>query len=409
MTIINEDIKLQRLLKYKSELEEELNAVLSYWMNYTVDKEFGGFYGSVNNENIPDKSAPKGVVLHGRILWTFSAAFRLTNNLEHFNTAKKAYEFIVNNFLDIEYGGVYWSVDANGKMLEGKKQIYGLAFCIYGLSEYYKISQEKNAMEKAIDLFAQIEHASFDEEKNGYIEALTREWTEIGDLRLSEKDNNERKTMNTHLHIIEAYANLFTVWPDNKLKERVVNLLNLFDLYFINKESYHLNLFFDDDWNLKSTLQSYGHDIEASWLLQQCAEIIQHQDFENKFKKLALPVTEAAAEGLDSDGGLWYEYEQESSKLIYEKHSWPQAEAMIGFFNAYQLTGNEKNLQMSLNSWEFVKNYLKDNDGGEWFWGVNKDYSVMKKDKAGFWKCPYHNSRACMELISRINNILNGK
>ncbi|MFT3845241.1 MAG: AGE family epimerase/isomerase [Lacibacter sp.] len=395
-------MKQELLLRYKAEMRKELDDILSYWMKYTVDEVHGGFCGSVNNQNIADPDAAKGIVLHARILWSFSAAYRLAKQEEYFVFAQRAYHYISDFFFDHEFGGVYWSVEADGKLLDGKKQIYGLAFCIYGLAEYYKVCNDSSVLDKAIELYKLIEQYSFDEKKNGYIEAFTREWNEIADLRLSEKDNNERKTMNTHLHVIEAYANLFSVWPVDELKNRISNLLQLFDEHFINKNNYHLHLFFDDDWHSKSLLQSYGHDIEAAWLLQQCAEIINDEKWIKQFRLYAVPVADAAAEGLDKDGGLWYEYEPAENHLITEKHSWPQAEAMIGFFNAYRLSGHEKYLQYSLHSWEFVKKYIRDQEGGEWFWGVNKDYSLMEKDKAGFWKCPYHNSRACIELMKRI-------
>ena len=402
MLLVNKDIQPDLLFRYKTELAEELTAILSYWMRHTIHRS-GGFYGSVNNSNIPDEAAVKGVVLNSRILWTFSAAYQVTKNLNHYKTAQRAYDYILGYFVDKEYGGVYWAVDANGNMRDGRKQIYGLAFCIYGLAEYYKISNEQQSLDTAIDLYNCIELYSFDKTKNGYIEAFTREWVTISDLRLSEKDKNERKTMNTHLHILEAYANLYSIWPDAGLKEKTSNLLFLFDRYFVNSANHHLNLFFDDDWQLKSSLQSYGHDIEAAWLLLQCAEIIEEEKWIDQFRQYAVPVTEAAAEGLDADGGLWYEYEPGNDQLIQEKHSWPQAEAMIGFYNAYQLTGKEKYLQMSLRSWEFVKKHIKDKENGEWFWGVNGDYTIMQKEKTGFWKCPYHNSRACIELVKCIN------
>ena len=251
-------------------------SVLDYWMKYTLDQECGGFYGSVNNNNEPDRTAAKGIVMMSRICWSFSAAYRFNKQPQYYATAERAFNYIFDHFIDREHGGGYWSVDANGNMLDGKKQIYGLAFCIYSLTEFYKISGNPSALNTAIDLFNFIEEKSFDTAQNGYVEAFTRDWNEMADLRLSAKDNNERKTANTHLHIVEAYANLYTVWSKEKLKESITNLLQLFQQYFINKEHHHLNLFFDDAWNLRSTLQSYGHDIEAAWLLQDCAAIIHH-------------------------------------------------------------------------------------------------------------------------------------
>lgn len=390
------------LLRYRQELTEELQSILTYWTRHTVDEEQGGFYGSISNKNIPDRTAPKGIVLNSRILWTFSAAGGFTGDRLLLAFATRAFKYMLEHFTDPVYGGVFWSVDHQAKMLEDRKQVYGQAFCLYGLAEYFKATADETALDAAKQLFSLIEQYARDREKGGYIEAFTREWQTITDLRLSEKDENERKTMNTHLHIVEAYANLYQAWPDTRLRERIIDLLELFDKYIIDQESHHLHLFMDDDWTVKSSLRSFGHDIEAAWLLQECAEIIEWKEGIHRFRTLSVQLAGAAVEGLDGDGGLWYEYEPKERHWVREKHSWPQAEAMIGFFNAWQLTGDEGYLHQSLQSWEFVKKHLKDNVRGEWYWGAYEDYSVMEKEKAGFWKCPYHNSRACMELIRRI-------
>jgi mannobiose 2-epimerase len=391
------------LLKYKTELRLELDEILTYWINNVVDEEKGGFYGAVSTDNVADLFAPKGVVLNSRILWTFSAASRFSENKHCLDIAKRAFNYIDNHFIDHEQGGVFWSVDHNGKILDGKKQVYGLAFCLYGLVEYYKVTGNEIALGLARDLFKCIEKYSFDKENKGYIEAFTKEWQPIDDLRLSEKDSNEKKTMNTHLHIIEAYANLYQVWPEIFLRERITGLLNVFEKYFLNN-NHHLHLFMTEDWKVRSSILSFGHDVEASWLLYECAEISGNELYIDRYKKIALQLADAAAEALDTDGGMWYEYDPAIDYWIKEKHSWPQAEAMVGFFNVYQLSGNEKYLQLSLDSWQFVKKHIKDSKNGEWFWGVKEDYSIMQKDKAGFWKCPYHSGRACMEIIKRINS-----
>jgi cellobiose epimerase len=393
----------EALFNYKIALQLELDDILNYWISNVVDERQGGFYGAVSTDNVADPLAPKGVVLNSRILWTFSAASHYSDNKRCIEIATRAFNYIDSYFIDHEHGGVFWSVDNNGKILDGKKQVYGLAFCMYGLVEYYKVTRNETALRLAKDMFDNIEKFSFDKKKDGYIEAFTREWEPTDDLRLSEKDNNEKKTMNNHLHIIEAYANLYQVWPEIFLREKIIGLLNVFEKHFINKNNQHLNLFMTEDWEVKSAIQSFGHDIEASWLLYQCAEISGNELYIDRYKKIALRLAAAAAEALDNDGGLWYEYDPAINNWVKEKHSWPQAEAMVGFFNAYQLSGDEKYLQLSLDSWQFIKKYIRDNENGEWFWGVKEDYSIMQKDKAGFWKCPYHNSRACMEIMKRIS------
>jgi len=397
------------LFVYKDEVYKELMAILKFWEEHTRDLEFGGFYGSMDNYNRPDTSAPKGIVMHSRVLWTFSASCSLLKNKSGIGIADIAFKYIVENFIDPQYGGVYWSVDAQGKMLDEKKQIYGLAFCIYGMSEYYKVSKKEDALNVCIMLFHDIEKYSYDSKTNGYLEAFMRDWEIAADLRLSDKDQNEKKTMNTHLHIIEAYVNLYLVWPDKTLKEKIVNLLDIFERFFINKDTLHLNLFFDENWQSRSSLVSYGHDIEAAWLLLRCANIIESKQYIDLFTRYAIEIADAATEGLDQDGGLWYEYEPEDDNLIMEKHSWPQAEAMIGFLNVFQLNGNEKYLRHSLNSWNYIKNNIIDTANGEWFWGRDAENNLMKKEKAGFWKCPYHNTRACIEIIQRISSVLKEK
>lgn len=394
------------LVGYQASMHSELQAILRWWQQHAPDNVQGGFWGKISNHNQPQPDADKGVVLHARILWTFSAAVACTHNKAYMGMADRAYHYLVSHFKDNAFGGVYWSVNYKGNMCESRKQVYGLAFTLYGLSQYYAASGNSAALHFAKELYSTIEQHSFDTVHNGYREAFERNWHPLKDQRLSTKDVNASKTMNTHLHIIEAYTSLYKVWKEEEVKEKISNLLFLFDQYFIVKNSGHLLLFFDDAWNLQPDVISYGHDIEAAWLLLQCAEVIGDENWIQVYSRHALSMANAALEGLDKDGGLWYEYEPQHAKLVKQKHWWPQAEAMIGFLNAWQLSGNDKYLHNSISTWAFVEQYLLDKEGGEWFWGVDENYNILRgEDKAGFWKCPYHNARACMEIISRINKI----
>lgn len=395
------------LSDYFKEVRAELDAILTYWMNNTHDVVNGGFVGRIDEQNKVWPDAPKGSVLNARILWTFSSAYAVTGSPDHLNFARTAFNFLSANFIDGEFGGIYWTLNANGKPLDTKKQIYALAFAVYGCSAYFKISKDESAKDIAIALYRQIEAHSFDKKNNGYLEAFTRDWQQMEDLRLSNKDANEKKTMNTHLHVLEAYTELYQVWPDEQLKQQINNLLQNFTEHIVDAESGHLILFFDELWNRKSDTISYGHDIEAAWLLQEAAEVTGDKVLAAEIKELCNKIATAAARGIDSDGGLWYEFEPATNHLIKEKHSWVQAEAMVGFFNQWQLTGNEDYLQKSIASWRYVKEFIRDNVYGEWYWGRNGDGSVMAgQDKVGIWKCPYHNSRACIELINRMQPLL---
>jgi cellobiose epimerase len=392
------------LLKYRSEMQQELEDILAYWMRFTIDTTNGGFFGKIDHDNKVYPEAPKGSVLNARILWTFSAAYNLTRKQEYLEVAQRAFQYLQQCFIDQEYGGVYWTVDYKGEPLDTKKQIYALAFAVYGLTEFYSASKGEGPLKASTEIYADIVSHSHDKPFGGYIEALTRDWKEIEDLRLSAKDFNEKKSMNTHLHVLEAFANLYRVRPTEVLKQQLTELVQLFLDHIISSRTNHLVLFFDEEWNTRSEIISYGHDIEAAWLLQEAAELLNNEQLLSDVKTRSVQLAIAAEEGLDKDGGLWYEYER--GNLTKQKHSWPQAEAMIGFFNAWQNTGKEKFLRQSLQSWKFVKEYIHDKDCGEWYWGVNEDYSPMKQeDKVGIWKCPYHNSRACIEIIKRINSL----
>jgi len=401
-------MKEETLQNLRSELELELkDNILSWWMENTPDLESGGFYGHVNHENQVLAGAGKGAVLNARILWTFSAAYRMYNKPEYLETARRAYDYITNNFTDKKHGGVFWELEADGSRRSDRKQIYAIAFTIYGLAEYHMASGKEQPLKIAKGLFLDIEANALDREKNGYIDALSRDWKPLENLRLSEKDQNESKTMNTHLHILEAYTKLYRVWKFPALKNALENVLRLLLEKFLDRDSLHLNLFFDDNWALQSSLVSYGHDIEASWLLHEAAEVLEDKDLIQETAKLAVDMARENIKGLDEDGGLFYEWFPEEKRMDSDKHWWPQAEALVGYYNAYQLNGDDEFLKRALESWTFIKENLIDREFGEWQWAVNKEgLPQREKEKGGFWKCPYHNGRACLELISRIDNTL---
>ncbi len=384
----------------RNEVQEELeNNILPYWINRCIDPR-GGFIGRIKGDGTQEPDAEKGAILNARILWAFSAAYRVLGKPEYLHTATRAKREIIDRFYDKEFGGIFWSLDKDGNPLDTKKQIYAIGFAIYGLSEYARATGDSEAKEYAVKLFNDIESHSFDKVKNGYLEALTREWSPIADMRLSAKDANEHKTMNTHLHIIEPYTALYRVWKDEGLKERIQNLLYVFREKILDRKSGHLRLFFDDDWNSKYNIVSYGHDIEASWLLHEAATVIG-EDMDS-IKSDIILIADAASEGYIPDGGMIYEFHKDSGALDADRHWWVQAETVVGYLNIYQLTGDNSALKKASDTWKFIRKHIVDRDGGEWFWSLKADGTQNRTDdKAGFWKCPYHNTRMCLEVIER--------
>ena len=378
--------------------------ILPFWINNMVDRENGGFYGRIDGHGNLHAEAEKGGILNGRILWTFSAAYRVLGKPEYLEMATRAKDYIIAHFIDREYGGTYWSLDYKGNPKDTKKQFYAIGFMIYGLSEYVRATGDKEALDYAIQLFECIEEHSLDVIYNGYIEACTREWGEIADMRLSDLDANYPKSQNTHLHIIEPYANLYRVWKDERLEKALRNMINIFTDKILNPETNHLDLFFENDWTRGAGhLESYGHDIECSWLMHEAALVLGDAEVLKKVEEIVPLVAKASEKGLNPDGSMIHEANLDTGHVDDDLHWWVQAEAVVGFYNIYQHFADGSALDKSLHCWQYIKDNLIDYKAGEWYWSRHPDGTLnLDDDKAGFWKCPYHNGRMCLEIIERI-------
>jgi mannobiose 2-epimerase len=382
---------------FKHELE---NNILPFWLNRMRDEEHGGFYGRIDGNGALHPQANKGAVLNARILWTFSAAYRLLQKPEYKAAAQRAFDYIANHFIDVTHGGVYWEVDYTGRPVNTKKQMYAQGFALYGFSEFFRATGDAKALQLAKDFFYLIEKRR-DNREGGYLEACTREWRVIDDMRLSDKDANEKKTMNTHLHILEPYTNLCRVWNNPQLREAQRKLIDMFTQKILNKSG-HLDLFFDEAWNVKSSAISYGHDIEASWLLWEAAEVLGDTELKAQIKPLSLQIAGAAAEGLQPDGSMIYE--RDGNHTDADRHWWVQAETVVGFLYAHKNSGRDNYAEKAARAWQYIQNNIIDKEGGEWHWSRKADGSINRADdKAGLWKCPYHNGRLCMEVIEHFS------
>jgi mannobiose 2-epimerase len=416
----------------KQEMREVLeNNILRFWIDRMQDEEHGGFYGRIDNGNVLHKDADKGAILNARILWTFSAAYRVLRKPEYLEMATRAKDYIIEHFIDPEYGGVYWSLDYQGQPKDTKKQFYAIGFVIYGFTEYVRATGDREVLDYALQLYDCIEEHAFDREHNGYIEACTREWGEIADMRLSELDENYPKSQNTHLHIIEPYTNLLrclqelhaaescdyvpalgsvlpigiSLPPETMIsvEASVRNLIDIFTDRILNPETHHLDLFFEMDWKRGAgQLESYGHDIECSWLMHEAALVLGDQKVLSKVEPIVQMVAEASEKGLNADGSMIHEANLTAGTKDDDLHWWVQAETVVGFYNIYQHFHDEAALEKAQRCWQYIKDYLIDRQHGEWYWSRHPDGSLNTvDDKAGFWKCPYHNGRMCLEIMER--------
>ena len=416
----------------KQEVKDVLeNNILSFWMQKMVDRENGGFYGQMTGEGQLVPTADKGGILNARILWSFSAAYRVLRKPEYLEMATRAKDYIIEHFVDNEFGGTYWSLDYLGQPKDTKKQFYAIGFMIYGLSEYARATGDRNALDYALQLYECIEEHSLDKVNNGYIEACTREWGEIEDMRLSELDANYPKSQNTHLHIIEPYTNLYRCLKEqeaaklcnyvpaigavlpvdiavpretvDRVEASLRNLIDIFTDRILNPETHHLDLFFDMDWTREAgRLESYGHDIECSWLMHEAALVLGDEKVLRKVEQVVQMVAKASEKGLNADGSMVHEANLDTGYVDTDRHWWVQAENVVGWVNIYQYFGDEAALQKALSGWQYIKDDLIDREGGEWWWSRDPERNINRRDdKAGFWKCPYHNSRMCLEILER--------
>ena len=385
--------------------------IMPFWCGPALDHEQGGWMGWLSNELKPDRTQPKGLIVNSRILWAFSAVHRARPDKLFQQMAGRAFDFVMNHFWDAQHGGAFWRLDDTGRVLDDSKKIYGQAFYIYALAEYHQAFGGKAALERAIQLFELIERHAHDPKHGGYIEVCRRDWSEAGaEARLSDKDMNEKKSMNYHLHLLEAYTNLYRAWPEPHVAERLRELIQLFEQRILDARTLHFHHFFDETWQVRSDTYTFGHDIEGTWLLCEAAEVLGDAALLKRVQAVALRMAEVALrEGMDADGALVYE--GKGGKVIDPgRECWPQAEAVVGFLNAFQLSGDAKYIAAARRVWDFIENRLVDRVHGEWFWRINVDGRPdLKLPKVSEWKGPYHGSRACLETLHRLRAFATGR
>lgn len=386
----------------RQRLERELRGnILPFWMERVTDHQQGGFYGRVDSDLTVRNEVERSAVLNARILWTFSAAYRVYGDDNYLATARRACDYLRFAFRDPQHGGVYWSVDAAGRPVNDRKHTYAQAFAIYGLAEYARATGEAGALDWAHELLALVESRAHDDRSGGNVECRGRDWLPLADMRLSDKEPPATKTMNTLLHLMEAYTNLRRISDDALLRQRHEALIELFLDRIIDPTENRFRLFFDADWRPLPDHISPGHDIEGSWLLVEAAEVAGRADLLAWTRDVACRMADAVLNtGLDDEGFVIY---QAGEHRDGARHWWPQAEGMVGFYNAYQISGREDFRAAALRLWELIEQRFVDRERGEWHKVVRPDGSPdLAQPKAGPWECPYHNARACMEMLARL-------
>jgi len=398
-------MKNDEMVQLRDGVERELKEnIIPFWLRKTVDHHYGGFIGRMSNRGRVKKQAPKGLILTSRILWTFSRLYRDEPRPQYLQTARRAFEYLNLNFRDTHYGGYYWMVSYLGEPVDVKKKVYGQAFVIYALAEFAMATHDSVALRMTKTLFKTIEKKCRDTQNRGYYESFNRDWTVAEDYRLSKKDMDEKKSMNTHLHLLEAYTNLYRIWKDISVKNALQTLMEIFQDHIIEPECPCFRLFFDEKWVPKTDRISFGHDIEGSWLLAEAAEVLCDGSIPESMAIVCRNLVDAVERrGMHEDGSVLYEGNGQGI-LDGSRHWWVQAEAVVGLLNAYQLSGNEHYLKLAMRCWQYIEKSVVDKHHGEWFWKVSE---AGKPDDREYnnsgWKGPYHNVRACLEIMKRLD------
>ena len=377
-----------------------MNDIIPFWKNLR-DDEFGGYYGYMDYDLKVDKKAVKGCILNSRITWFFANAYTLLKDESLLEEAKHGFAFMKEHCMDKENGGIFWSMKYDGTPEDTTKHTYNQAFSIYALSSYYEATHDEEALVMAKELFHIIETKCTDE--IGYKEAFDKEFHEVENDKLSENGVIAEKTMNTLLHVFEAYTELYRVAKLPEVKERLEWIMDTFADKVYNPKLHRQEVFFDRNMNTILDLHSYGHDIETAWLMDRGVEVLGDKHYKEKMS----PITETLAENVYEVAFDGHSLANECCKGEVNDHRiwWVQAETVIGFLNEYQKHPQKtKFLEASEAEWEFIKEHVIDKrTGSEWFWEVHPDGSpIADRPIVEPWKCPYHNGRMCMEVIRRL-------
>lgn len=383
--------------KCRKELTER---IVPFW-NRLRDDENGGFYGFMDNDLNVDKTADKGVILTSRILWFYSSCYRTLGDEYLLDNARHAYEFL-KKCVDTVNGGVWWTMTYDGKPSDTMKHTYNQAFAIYALSSYYLASRDKTALDLALELFHTVENKCRDDV--AYLEAMSADWKVVPNDALSENGLMADKTMNTVLHLIEAYTVLLEACENGEsanIEERLMFLLQITEDKIFNSGQHRLRVFFDRELNEIGDIHSYGHDIEASWLIDRACEVIGERRFMAKWRFIDLRIAENIYNIAFENGAV--NNERENDKIDKKRVWWVQAESVVGFVNAYQQGGDKKFLDAADRVFEWIETKQVDKrENSEWWGEVDFDGKPMQTvNMVNPWKCPYHNGRMCIEVINR--------
>jgi mannobiose 2-epimerase len=383
--------------------------ILKFWIDHAIDRESGGMIGWLDRQGNPIPPGTKSLVQQARVVWTFSAAYERIPQPEYKEAATHTLKFLREKMWDAKHGGFYWLVDRDGHVVDDQKHLYGESFAIYALAEYARAFNDADARREALSLFQLIDQKAHDITNGGYFEAFSTDWN----LQIKNQmaiDLPGRKSMNTHIHLLESLTTLYKTTGNRQVRSRLEELLDICMNKILDPRQGYLRLYFNNDWKPaeNSDISSYGHEIELSWLITESAEALGRSEFPSVKRATLALVTHALRDGFNRDsGGLYYEGPAQGPAKDKKMSWWVEAETLVGLLNAYQLTGQQEYRRRFEQQADYVLTHFVDSEYGEWFNQIEPDGKITG-NKADAWKGPYHAGRACLEVMQRLES-LHGK
>lgn len=383
--------------QFTKEIRAELtDHIIPFWHGLREDQN-GGFIGQVDVDLTRHPEAVKGCILNSRILWFFSETYMALKDPMLLSDADHAYAMQLR-MTDEQNGGVYWALNADGAVADGTKHTYNQAFAIYALSAYYRATGKQEALRRAEALFDVIETHCCD--AGGYLEAFTADWRPESNEKLSENGVMAGRTMNTLLHVLEGYTGLYEASRSPRVRERLYFIFDIFKNHVYNPEKRRQEVFFDHEYHTLIDLHSFGHDIETSWLADHTLDVLGDERLTAEIRPMLQAMAEHTLQAAFTDHG--FANESERGVMDTKRVWWVQAEALLGFLNAWQRTGEERYRQAALTQWRYIRDVLVDHrDGSEWYWYIREDGTPGDLPIVEPWKCPYHNGRMALEVLRR--------
>lgn len=405
--------------KLRHNLEEY---VIDFWYPRSIDDEHGGFILSYDDEGAFAGNDAKMIVTQARMTWFFA---RLTRtdvvDGDYTDAADHGFAFLRDAMWDDDHGGFYWEVDRRGTVRKPRKHLYGQAFGLYALAEYYRVTGNEQALDLAGDLFEVIDDVAKDHQNGGYHEYFEPDWEQVteGTTYLatiepdwSPKESGESvldptlKLMNTHLHLLEAFTTYYRVTGDETVRERLHELLTILTNTVVRKDRPACTDKYDPDWTPKLDdadfrVVSYGHDVENVWLTMEASEALDVPT--RLFADLYDGLFDYSLEyGYDDQNGGFYFFgplgEHATNRI---KAWWVQAEAMTSALRMYEATGEDVYRNVFEETYDFIEQYHVDETHGEWHSGVDETLEPVGR-KGAEYKGAYHDGRALIECIETL-------